>query len=146
MDILPDVIIPYPEKWVISWDISRIRIRIRGELYKVKLRNILSRIDEKHYFEIRLISYLKNCTFDHFVKVYLAILPCSFCHVYGNIIDFSGYIPGRDFVVSAGNSNPIFINLFTARFLNFQLYRDFLLNIWHLKNHKRKDNISRHSP
>ena len=113
---------------------------------KVNMPNIFSRIGEKYYFEIRLISYLQNSTFDQFVKVYLAILPCSFCHVYGNIIDYSGYIPGRDFLISAGNSNRIFRNPFTSWFLNFQVYRDFLLNIWHLKNYKRKDSNSHHPP
>ena len=100
---------------------------------------MLSRIDEKYYFEIRLISYLQNSTFDQSVKIYFAILPCSFCHVYWNIIDFSGYIPGRDFLVSAGNLNPNFRDLFTPWFINFQEYRDFLLIIWHLKSYRRKD-------
>ena len=91
-------------------------------------------------------AYLRNSTFGQFVKVYFAILPCSFCHVYGNILDFSGYIPGHDFLVSAGNSNPIFGDLFTPWFLNFQVYRDFLLNIWHLKKYKRKNSNSHHPP
>ena len=93
--------------------------------------------------EIRALS--QNSTFHQFVKVYLAILPCSFFHVYGNIIDLPGYIPGRDFLVSAGKSNRVFRYLFTSWFISFQVYRDVLLNILHSKNSKRKDSNSHHS-
>ena len=102
---------------------------------KVNMPNILSRIGEKYYFEIRLISYLQNSTFDQFVKVYLAILPCSFCHVYGNIIDYSGYIPGRDFLISAGNSNRIFRNPFTSILIKYSIKNPCLLENLRIMNH-----------